>query len=89
MSEISRAELCQRERILEWMNGKRPVGGSRPVLLSEMQRELKQHFSPDAFDGLVRDGVICSEFPDAKPGDSGLQYWNFAHWMPLAKEPHP
>lgn len=87
MSELSREVLCQRERILEWMAGKIGDSINRPVLLSDMQREMGQRFNHDAFDGLVRDGVICAEFPEAKRGDSGRQFWNFAHWGPLPPAP--
>jgi hypothetical protein len=46
------------ERILEWMAGKRPEGGECPVLLSDMKREMGQRFREQAFDDLVRRGVI-------------------------------
>lgn len=87
MSELSREVLCQRERILEWMAGKMPDGGECPVLLSDMQREMGPRFNQDAFDGLVRDGVIRAEFPEAKRGDSGRQFWNFAHWTAIKGPP--
>jgi hypothetical protein len=74
------AKAAQGERILQWMDDKRPRGGECPVLLSDMKRELGPRFSQEAFDNLVRKGVIVPEFPEAKPGDSGRQFWNFAHW---------
>jgi hypothetical protein len=73
----------ERRRILEWMDSRRPKGGACPVLLSDMRRELGDEFSDEAFEALRRDGVICADFPEAKSGDSGRQFWNFAHWTTI------
>ena len=61
----------RRNDILDAMKAK-----GRPVLFSELGLE----FGDAAFDGLCRDGVIEAVFPEAKPGDSGRQFWDFAHW---------
>jgi hypothetical protein len=68
-------EMAQRRLdILEWL-AKRP----RPVLFSEAENELGLCFVDEAFRGLIRDGVIAAVFPDSRPGDSGLQYWDFSN----------
>ena len=79
MSEIASELLRRRQRILDWMRVKREAKGHQPVLFSEVQAELGLDFGDEAFDGLIRDGVIEAVFPEAKPGDSGRQFWDFAH----------
>ena len=80
MGELTREMLDRREDILNWMESVRPPGGDRPVLFSELQEALGIQHGDEAFEGLRRDGVIRAEFPEARRGDSGLQFWNFAHW---------
>lgn len=65
---------ARRNDILEWMAAQR-----RPVLASEMEAALNISTWGDAFEGLRRDGVIRAVFPEAMPGDSGRQFWDFAH----------
>ena len=81
MGELSRAMLEKRHAILDWMDRQRKPDdlAPPPVLLSDMQRELGDDFYMAAFEGLRNDGVIRAEFPEAKEGDSGRQFWNFAH----------
>jgi hypothetical protein len=47
------------------------------------ERELGIDFADEAFDGLIRHRVITAVFPEAKPGDSGRQFWDFANWVAL------
>jgi hypothetical protein len=70
--------LSRRGRILRWMGAK-----NRPILFSEAERELGIDFADEAFDGLIRHRVITAVFPEAKPGDSGRQFWDFANWVAL------
>jgi hypothetical protein len=58
--------------ILGWMLAK-----DKPVLVSDLQAGLGGCFDDGAFEGLIRDGVIEAVFPEAKPGDSGRQFWDF------------
>ena len=85
MSELSREMLEKRRRILDWMDSQRKPEdlAPPPVLLSDMQRELGDRFDTEAFEGLRKDGVIHAEFPEAKAGDSGRQFWNFANLTAL------
>jgi hypothetical protein len=81
MARISRVQLSQRGSILTWIAASHYYKGSTdPILLSELKEGLGRSFDQDAFEGLVRDGVIAAEFPEAKMGDSGRQFWNFANW---------
>lgn len=66
--------LARRERILTWIES-----ANGPVLFSDMERELGIQFGDEAFEGLRRDGVIAAVFPEAKPGDSGRQFWDFKY----------
>lgn len=66
--------------ILSWMKAKRAAKGNRPVLWSEAMYELGlPQFDAD-WQGLINEGVIEAVFPEARPGDSGRQFWDFAHW---------
>jgi len=55
-----------------------------PVLYSEMENNLTAVTSASAtdidraFNLLLRDSLITSTFPEARPGNSGRQYWKFA-----------
>ncbi len=69
--------LDRREAILKLMVN--PDGTVRDVLFSELTEKLGIRAGDEAFEGLRRDGIIRAEFPEAKPGDSGRQYWTLAH----------
>jgi hypothetical protein len=89
--EIERKGLhVERERILTWIAAKHYYQSSTdPILRSELEEGLRDAFNSDAFEGLVRDGVLTTEWPEAKPGDSGRQFWNFAHWTPALNKDTP
>lgn len=57
--------------ILDWI--KRQPG---PVLFSAVREEFGR-WNPThvAFNALIRDKVVEATFPEAKPGDSGRQFW--------------
>jgi hypothetical protein len=83
--EIERRVLAtQQERILTWLAAKQFYQGNRaPILLSELEAAMGTSFSRDAFEELVRAETLRCETPEARPGDSGRQFWNFAHWAAL------
>lgn len=89
MTDLTPEMLIKRERILNWMSNQRQPSdlSPPPVLLSDMKRDLSGAFDAEAFEGLRRDGVIRAEFPEAKRGDGGRQFWNFAHMTAI--EPNP
>jgi hypothetical protein len=68
---------ARREAILQQMLNE--DGSVRDVLFSDLRRALGIQAGDEAFEGLRRDGVICAYFPEAKPGDSGRQFWGFAN----------
>ena len=71
-------EKDRRQAILDCMVNE--DGSCRDVLFSELRDRLGISAGDEAFEGLRRDGVICSYFPEAQPGDSGRQYWGF-QWV--------
>jgi hypothetical protein len=57
--------------ILVWM---RQQPG--PVLFSAMARRFGSGSATyQAFDLLIRERLVTATFPEAKPGDSGRQFW--------------
>ena len=76
----------RREAILQRMLNE--DGSVRDVLFSDLRRDLGIEAGDEAFEVLRRDGVICAIFPEAKPGDSGRQFWSFANVVPMEGQPH-
>lgn len=70
---------AQCRAILDWMERKRRSNDHQAVLLSEARDELGSAFCDKAFETLIRQGVIHAVFPESRPGDSGRQFWDFAH----------
>ena len=46
----------------------------RPQLASELREAVGDGFD-EAFDRLIRSGDLVAVYPEAKPGDSGRQFW--------------
>lgn len=61
-----------RTGVIGWMREQ-----GRPVLF---MGDVVEHFGPERvgnvlWDEMIREGVIESTFPEAKPGASGRQFW--------------
>ncbi|MGF7151289.1 hypothetical protein FHS96_004952 [Sphingomonas zeicaulis] len=57
-------------QMFDWIRRQR-----RPVLASELADEFGYGSANDAIVELQRRGRIRATFPEAKPGDSGRQFW--------------
>lgn len=57
----------------------------RPRLASELREAVGEGFDA-AFDALIRRGELIAVFPEAKPGDSGRQFWAVRGHLPKPPE---